>query len=228
MESKLGLRVLVADANPEVRGELIETLMRAGCEVEIHNPLLSLLLGRFSRNHRKILLVDDEIAFLGGINIGDENVDTATERFGLWSLSDSSKDDRVADFEVSAVVAEALADLSGELSGRGQHQDARLSGLPRLRVTSQEVEDGECERGGLAGPGLCDAKQVATLQEVRDRLALDRRWSFIAPLAKCAKDRLHESERYECVIHVLGLAGAPRAVLAWMVDRSCQVDPGRN
>jgi cardiolipin synthase len=33
-----------------------------------------LLVGRFGRNHPKILLVDDEVAFLGGINIGDENV----------------------------------------------------------------------------------------------------------------------------------------------------------
>ena len=44
----------------------------AGCEVRIFNPLLSLLVGRFRRNHRKILLVDGEVAFLGGINISDE------------------------------------------------------------------------------------------------------------------------------------------------------------
>jgi len=46
----------------------------AGCGVRIYNRLLALLVGRFGRNHRKILLVDDEVAFLGGINIGDENV----------------------------------------------------------------------------------------------------------------------------------------------------------
>lgn len=50
-------------------------LREAGCAVRIHNRLLALLVGRFGRNHRKILLVDDEVAFLGGINIGDENVD---------------------------------------------------------------------------------------------------------------------------------------------------------
>jgi len=49
-------------------------LREAGCAVRIHNRLLALLVGRFGRNHRKILLVDDEVAFLGGINIGDENV----------------------------------------------------------------------------------------------------------------------------------------------------------
>jgi cardiolipin synthase len=49
-------------------------LHEAGCAVRIHNRLRALFVGRFGRNHRKILLVDDEVAFLGGINIGDENV----------------------------------------------------------------------------------------------------------------------------------------------------------
>jgi cardiolipin synthase len=49
-------------------------LRRAGCTVRIHNRLLALLIGRFGRNHRKILLLDDEVAFIGGINIGDENL----------------------------------------------------------------------------------------------------------------------------------------------------------
>jgi cardiolipin synthase len=56
-------------------GRAVATALReAGCTVRIHNRLLALLIGRFGRNHRKILLVDDEVAFLGGINIGDENV----------------------------------------------------------------------------------------------------------------------------------------------------------
>jgi cardiolipin synthase len=49
-------------------------LNEAGCKVRIYNRLLASLVGRFGRNHRKILLVDDEVAFLGGINIGDENL----------------------------------------------------------------------------------------------------------------------------------------------------------
>jgi len=50
-------------------------LQASGCAVRIYNRMLALLIGRFGRNHRKILLVDDEVAFLGGINIGDENLD---------------------------------------------------------------------------------------------------------------------------------------------------------
>jgi cardiolipin synthase len=50
-------------------------LRAAGCEVRIYHRLLALLLGRFGRNHRKLLLVDDELVILGGININDENLD---------------------------------------------------------------------------------------------------------------------------------------------------------
>lgn len=45
-------------------------LEAAGADVRVYNPLVSLLWGHVRRNHRKILLVDDEVAFLGGINIG--------------------------------------------------------------------------------------------------------------------------------------------------------------
>ena len=47
-------------------------LRAAGCEARIFNRLLTLLICRFGRNHRKVLLVDDRLAFVGGLNIGDE------------------------------------------------------------------------------------------------------------------------------------------------------------
>ena len=50
-------------------------LNAAGCECHIYNRFLTLFLFRLRRDHRKILLVDDAVAFLGGINIGDEYAD---------------------------------------------------------------------------------------------------------------------------------------------------------
>jgi cardiolipin synthase len=47
-------------------------LEEAGCHVRIWGRLLLLLAGRLRRNHRKILAVDGEIAFVGGLNIADE------------------------------------------------------------------------------------------------------------------------------------------------------------
>jgi cardiolipin synthase len=56
-------------------GRVVAGLLReAGCGVRIYHRLLSLLVGRFGRNHRKILVVDHAVAFLGGINIGGENL----------------------------------------------------------------------------------------------------------------------------------------------------------
>lgn len=53
-------------------GALSQELRAAGVRVRVFNPLTSLLTGRTWRNHRKLLLVDDRVAFIGGINIGDD------------------------------------------------------------------------------------------------------------------------------------------------------------
>jgi len=50
----------------------------------IYNRLAALLAGRFRRNHRKILLVDDEVAFLGGINIGVDYGDPRAPGAPRW------------------------------------------------------------------------------------------------------------------------------------------------
>ncbi|HEU4383283.1 MAG TPA: phospholipase D-like domain-containing protein [Anaeromyxobacteraceae bacterium] len=54
-------------------GRYVQGLLdAAGCEVRIYHPVLSLLVGRFRRLHRKVLVVDGEVAFVGGVNISDE------------------------------------------------------------------------------------------------------------------------------------------------------------
>ncbi len=79
---------VVIDGWGSARGGLAvaAALHEAGCVVRIYNRLLAVLIGRIGRNHRKILLVDDEVAFLGGINIGDENLDTGA-RVGWADLA---------------------------------------------------------------------------------------------------------------------------------------------
>ena len=61
-------------------------LTAAGCAVRVYHRLLARFIGRFGRDHRKILLVDDEVAFVGGINIGDENLGQGT-RLGWADLA---------------------------------------------------------------------------------------------------------------------------------------------
>ena len=50
---------------------LAERLRACGARVQTFNPLTGLLSGRWWRNHRKVLLVDDTVAFVGGINVSD-------------------------------------------------------------------------------------------------------------------------------------------------------------
>lgn len=54
------------------------------CEIVSYNPPgISLNLGINYRDHRKILLVDGCVAFVGGINIADEYIHEK-DRFGFW------------------------------------------------------------------------------------------------------------------------------------------------
>jgi cardiolipin synthase len=71
----VAVRVVMDGWGSVLGGRAIAAELRAaGCSVRIYHPLLALLAGRLGHNHRKVLLVDDEVAFVGGINIGDENL----------------------------------------------------------------------------------------------------------------------------------------------------------
>ncbi len=76
VERGVVVRIVLDGWGSARRGRTVVAALRsAGCEARVHHPLLGLLVGRLGRNHRKLLLVDDEVAFIGGINIGDENLD---------------------------------------------------------------------------------------------------------------------------------------------------------
>ena len=66
----------------------------------------------------------------------------------------------------------------------------------KLTNGGEALEDWQCEGGGLAGAGLCDAAQVAPGEHRRDGLELDRRGYRIAFCGERAKDRA-ESPRSE-------------------------------
>jgi cardiolipin synthase len=86
--------------------EIVRRLGEAGCTAVVYNPLASLLLGHFGRNHRKILLVDDEVAYLGGINISDEYGRTGEPNVPHW-----------LDLAIE-LRGESVAWLSARLAGR--------------------------------------------------------------------------------------------------------------
>jgi len=56
----------------------LEELRAAGADVVAFNPLRRMLLRLtpMQRDHRKILVIDDEVGFVGGLNVGDEYVES--------------------------------------------------------------------------------------------------------------------------------------------------------
>ena len=81
------VEVIIDGWGSAITGRAVKAQLEAeGCKVDIFQPLHTLLLGRFRRNHRKILLVDDELVFIGGINIGDEYRSTP-DRIGWADLA---------------------------------------------------------------------------------------------------------------------------------------------
>ena len=76
--ARRGVRVqVVVDAwgTGRVAGGIVARLRAAGCQADVYNPLWRGLFGRRRRrNHRKLLVVDDRVAFAGGINLVDDFV----------------------------------------------------------------------------------------------------------------------------------------------------------
>jgi cardiolipin synthase len=76
--AKAGVRVRVlidAWGSPRFTGKFSDPLRAAGASVAAFLPshFMPLLAPRFNfANHRKLVVVDDRIAFLGGMNVGDE------------------------------------------------------------------------------------------------------------------------------------------------------------
>jgi cardiolipin synthase len=67
------VRVILDGWGSALDGRWLQAMLEPdGAEVKIYHPLSALFSGRFRRNHRKILVVDGAVAFLGGINIADE------------------------------------------------------------------------------------------------------------------------------------------------------------
>ena len=66
------------------RKTFLATVRNAGIEISVFNPISPLVNNFFNnRNHRKIVIVDGNLAFTGGVNIGDEYINYE-ERFGHW------------------------------------------------------------------------------------------------------------------------------------------------
>jgi cardiolipin synthase len=142
---------------------LAATLRAAGIKVRIHNPLTSLFLGRLWRNHRKLLLVDDAVAFLGGINIGDHYA-TVEGRPG-W--------------------ADLALELRGELC-------ARLGARLTAGASTLEAGPVRLLLSGLGGGKRLRARYLAALAQAQRKVVLAHAYflpdrGFVRALTRAAR-----------------------------------------
>lgn len=79
-----------------------ETLRRYGIKAKLFNPIgPHLALQMNNRDHRKIVVIDGEVAFTGGVNLADEYINRY-ERFGHWKdMAVMIKGEAVQTFTVS-------------------------------------------------------------------------------------------------------------------------------
>lgn len=65
-------------------GDYYKTLEEEGIQCRVFSPVYPLLsTAQNNRDHRKIIVIDGEIAYTGGVNVGDEYINRI-ERFGHW------------------------------------------------------------------------------------------------------------------------------------------------
>jgi hypothetical protein len=110
----------------------------------------------------------------------DDDVDARLERLDLVELTDAAEDRHHARLQVAAEALEPGGDLRHEFARRREDEDARAPLGGRAGIGGEPVEQRQRERGGLARAGLRHAEHVAALQQLRDRLRLDRRRVGIA------------------------------------------------
>ena len=184
------VRVLIDGWGSARGGRVVAAALReAGCAVRIYNRLLALLVGRFGRNHRKVLLVDDEVAFLGGINIGDENVgkglrlgwaDLALEIRGPQCARLGQLIRREPHRSVDSSLRIYLCGLGGGWRLRRRYLEAFASARQRIHVAHGYF---------LPDPGVLRAITAAARRGVQVRLLLAGRSDV--PFARAATRSLY-------------------------------------
>lgn len=113
-------------------------LQAAGGDVRVFNPVALRRIG--IRNHRKLLVCDGRVAFIGGFNIAGEYEGDGVER-GWCDLG----------LKLGGVLAEQLAASFERMFALADFQHKRF---PRLRKTgAKRTLVGEGERLLLSGPG---------------------------------------------------------------------------
>jgi len=113
----------------------------------------------------------------------DQYIHAAVQALHLGILADAAVDDRRIDVQIFAVHYQVLVDLLGEFSRRSHDQRPDVSALAPAPVLCKALDYGQRESGGLPGPCLGAAEQVAACEQGRYGLHLHRRGPDVVHVA---------------------------------------------
>ena len=101
---------------------------------------------------------------------------------------------------MTAVGLEAVGDLRRQFTRGAEHQHASATRAAdrRLGVGEKAMNDRKCERGSLAGAGLRASKDIASFEDVRDGLFLDRSRSRVSLFGEGAENGFAEVQVGKC------------------------------
>jgi cardiolipin synthase A/B len=224
-KARAGVRVFViydAIGSIEADDAVFEGMIRAGCEVEQYNPV-SPLRKRFRlgvvhrRDHRKILVVDQRIAFTGGINLGDPWA-PEEEGGGGW------RDDMI---RVEGVAALQLRDIFFHTWRRVGRTAAPID-LPR-----PPPEIGDCHVRALANFYLGERLSVRREYLSRIRAAKERVYitnSYFVPdrtirneLAKAVARGVKVKVIVPGESDLVAVQYASKNLYGWLLDRGIEI-----
>ncbi len=100
----------------------VRRLSSGGVQVRFGNPIGPMLTGILRRNHKKLALFDDRIAYLGGINFSDHNF--------AWN-------DMMLRIESEQLVHTLALDFLGTWAGRSTTWDVDINGLRVISVSGR-------------------------------------------------------------------------------------------
>jgi hypothetical protein len=103
---------------------------------------------------------------------GDHDVDTPAQFRNLCIDADAAKDLSHPEWQVAAVGAHALTDLRGKLARGRENQDPHAP--PAGARILQSLQQRQSEAGRLAGAGLSAGQDVPAVEDLWNRLLLDR------------------------------------------------------
>lgn len=132
--------------------EEIERIRAMGIEVKIFNPVHQYVNRLYFnyRDHRKIICIDGDTAYTGGVNLGDEYANIV-QKFGYWKDSGIRLEGEGA-WGLTREFIHMWEDLGGQLER--EHDYYRPHGRPEAEGFCQSVSDGP------------DNNPVSTLEDV--------------------------------------------------------------